>query len=145
MKTALVPTPGARWLRTEVDRLFDRIWDGDESPAVGEWIPRVDLSDSPESLTARVEVPGLDPKDIHITIENDMLTLKGEKREMSEEKKEERYLRVERAYGAFARSLRLPSHVDAAKASATFKNGLLVIVMPKAPEAKGTMVPIKVN
>jgi HSP20 family protein len=138
----MVPS-GARWLRNEMDRLFDRAWDGDDQPNFGEWVPRMDLSDSPEILTAKVEVPGIDPKDIQITLEHDMLTVRGEKR-VETERKDEKSLRTERVYGSFERKVQLPVAVDAKRVTAAFKNGLLLIEMPKAPEAKGTTVPIKV-
>jgi HSP20 family protein len=126
-----------------MDRLFDRVWDGDEFVTLGEWVPRVDLTDAPETLTARIEIPGIEPKDIHVTLEHDVLTVKGEKRAEGE-RKDEKVLRIERAYGSFERSLKLPAPVDAQKVNATFKNGLLVIEMPKAAQAKGTAIPIKV-
>jgi HSP20 family protein len=143
MRNALAPVTGARWLRNEMDRLFDRVWDGDEFVTLGEWAPRVDLTDSPEMLTARIEIPGIDPKDIQVTLVHDLLTIKGEKR-AEDDRKGEKILRVERAYGSFERSIKLPMPVDAQKVNATFKNGLLVIEMPKVPELKGMNIPIKV-
>jgi HSP20 family protein len=122
-----------------MDRLFDRAWDDE----LGEWIPQLDLSDTPEMLTARFELPGIDPKDIQITLEHDSLVIKGEKRSENEPKSEKN-LRMERVYGSFERRIKLPVSVDAKAVNATFKNGLLVIEMPKAPEAKGTPIPIKV-
>lgn len=143
MNATLVPTVGARWLRNEMDRLLDRISDGNDFPTTGEWTPRVDLSESPEAVTARLEVPGIDPKDIQLTLEHDILAIRGEKREESEQKTE-RFIRVERSYGSFARTMRLPAPVDAARVTATFKNGLLTIFMPKSAEAKGVTIPIKI-
>ncbi len=140
---ALAPAPGARWLRNEVDRLFDRIWDGEEPTSMGEWTPKVDVAESPEGLTAKLDVPGIEPKDIQVMLEHDVLTIKGEKKEEIEQKNE-RMLRVERSYGAFTRSLKLPVAVDPAKVTATFRNGVLTIVMAKAADAKGTTIPIKV-
>ncbi|HTO91683.1 MAG TPA: Hsp20/alpha crystallin family protein [Candidatus Sulfotelmatobacter sp.] len=144
MKATLVPTTGARWLRNEMDRLFDRVWDGDEFSTMGEWAPRMDVSETPDALTARIEIPGIEPKDVQVLIEHDVLTVKGEKHEEAEQKSE-KYLRLERGYGAFTRSVRLPAPVEANKVVATFKNGLLVITMPKAAEAKGVTVPIKLT
>ena len=74
MRTTMVPFTGARWLRTEMDRLFDRAWDGQDFPTFGEWAPRVDLGETAEVLTAKIEVPGIEPKDIHITLEHDILS-----------------------------------------------------------------------
>jgi HSP20 family protein len=142
MKSTMVPATGSRWIRNEVDRLLDRMWDGDDVATMGEWTPRVDLTETPEALTARIEIPGIDPKDIQVTLEHDVLSIKGEKREQVDEKKE-RFLRTERRYGSFIRTMKLPMTVDATRVMATFKNGLLEIMMPKAPEAKGTTIPIK--
>ena len=144
MKATLVPTTGARWLRNEMDRLFDRVWDGDEYPTMGEWAPRMDVSETPEAFVARVEIPGIEPKDVHVLIEHDVLTVKGEKHEEMEQKAE-KFLRLERGYGSFARSIKLAAPVDPTKVNATFKNGLLSIVMPKAAEAKGVTIPIKLT
>jgi HSP20 family protein len=127
-----------------MDRLFDRAWDGQDFPTFGEWAPRVDLGETAEALTAKIEVPGIEPKDIHITLEHDILSIKGEKR-AEVERKDEKNLRTERVYGSFERSLKLPAPVDAKRVIATFKNGLLVIEMPKSAEAKGTTIPIKIT
>lgn len=142
MKT-LAPEGGMTTLRKEMDRLFDRFWDGDETPTVGAWNPRVELSETKDTLTLRAELPGIEAKDIHIVVENGILNLQGEKRQETEEK-DERFYRAERCYGTFARSLRLPANVDAQHVTATFKNGILVVELPKTAEARGTTVPIKV-
>jgi HSP20 family protein len=86
----------------------------------------------------------MDQKDIQISLQENLLTIKGEKRQEKEEK-DERYHRVERSYGSFTRSVRLPVGVDASKVTATFKNGLLTVTMPKTVAAKGTTIPIKVE
>jgi len=84
----------------------------------------------------------MDPKEIEISLQEQLLTIKGEKKHEKEEKGEH-YHRMERSYGAFARSIRLPVPVDGSKVNATFKNGLLTITLPKTPAAKGTTIPIK--
>jgi HSP20 family protein len=89
-----------------------------------------------------MEVPGIDPKDIKISLENHVLTISGE-RKQGEEEKEERFYRVERSYGAFARSIRLPMPVDEKMVNAVFKNGVLMITVPKTEMGKGTFIPIK--
>jgi len=131
-------------LKHEMDRVFDRFLEGkwDEIPALGEWTPNMDISETKDSLVAKVEVPGMDPKDIHISLQEDLLTIKGEKKQEKEEK-DEHYHRVERAYGVFTRSVRLPVAVDASKVTASFKNGLLTITLPKTPSARGTTIPVK--
>jgi HSP20 family protein len=129
-----------------MDRLFDRFFEGkwEDFPTMGEWAPSLDLSETKESLVAKVEVPGMDPKDIQVSLQEGLLTIKGEKHQEKDEKdKDERYHRVERSYGTFTRSVWLPVAVDGSKVTATFKNGLLTVTLPKTPAAKGTMIPVK--
>ena len=140
---ALVPDGGMTSFRKEMDRFLERFWDAEETPIDGAWNPRVDLSETQEALMLKAEMPGIEPKDLQLTIENGIITLQGEKRNESEEKGE-RYYRTERNYGTFVRSLRLPANVDATKVTALFKNGVLTVTMPKAADALGTTVPIKV-
>jgi HSP20 family protein len=131
-------------LRNEMDRLFDRFWDPEvpEGPALGDWLPTLDVSETQDAVTFKVEVPGIDPKDIQITLQEQVLTIKGEKRREKEEK-DERFYRTERAWGAFARSMRLPVAVDPKKVNATFKDGLLTIHIAKALTPNGTNIPIQ--
>jgi HSP20 family protein len=144
MMRGLMPWTGMGGMKGELDRWFDRLaelkWD--EVPVLGDWAPSMDISETKDSLVVKVEVPGMDEKDIQISLQENLLTIKGEKRQEKEEK-EERYHRVERAYGAFTRSVRLPVAVDAGKVAATFKKGLLTVSLPKTLAAKGTMIPIK--
>jgi len=143
---ALTPWTGMTNFKQEMDRMLERVFEGkwDESPAVGDWAPSMDLSETKDSLVVKVEAPGMDQKDIQISLQENLLTIKGEKRQEKEEK-DERYHRVERSYGSFTRSVRLPVGVDASKVTATFKNGLLTVTMPKTVAAKGTTIPIKVE
>jgi HSP20 family protein len=141
----LVPRTGLTTLKKEMDRLFDRFWEWDfpEIPALlGEWSPRLDLSETGEAFVVKAEIPGIDPKEVEVSLQGELLTIKGEKRQEKEEKGEH-FHRVERSYGAFARSFRLPAPVDAGKVTATFKNGLLTVKLPKAPGARGTTIPVK--
>jgi len=142
---SLMPWMGAPSLKREVDRLFERFLEPDWSgfpAATGEWVPSLDLSETKEALTVKVEIPGMDSKDVQVTLQENVLTVKGEKRE-EKESKDERYHRVERTYGAFARSVRLPVAVDGSKVEAKFKNGVLTVMLPKTPGARGTTVPVK--
>jgi HSP20 family protein len=138
---ALVPETGMMTFRKEMDRLLDRLWDGDEIPSGVAWSPKVDFTETKETITVKAEIPGIEPKDVQLMLENGVLTLRGEKRQETEQK-DERFYRMERSYGSFARSLRLPANVDATKATAVFKNGVLTIVMPKTAEARGKAIPI---
>jgi HSP20 family protein len=130
--------------KKEMDRLFERflepVWT--ETPTLAAWEPKIDLAETKEALTVKAELPGVDQKDITVSLQDGMLTIKGEKEEEKEEKGKQ-YHRVERSYGAFARALRLPAAVDAAGVTATFKDGVVTITLPKAPEAKGTTIPVK--
>ena len=90
----------------------------------------------------KAEIPGVEQKDINVSLEDQVLTIKGEKHHEKEEK-DEKYHRVERSWGAFTRALRMPVAVAGDKVSATFKDGMLTIMLPKAPEAKGTTIPVK--
>jgi HSP20 family protein len=131
-------------LKREMDRLFERFFESPwaEAPALGEWAPAVDVTENKETITVKAEVPGVDPKEINVSLEGDLLTIKGEK-EQKKEEKDERQHRVERTYGAFMRSVRLPAVVDGSKVNATFKNGVVTVTLPKTPGAKGTTIPIK--
>jgi HSP20 family protein len=144
MMRALMPWTGIASMKQEMDRLFDRFFEAkwDQLPALVEWAPSMDISETKDSLVAKVEAPGMDEKDIQVALQENLLTFKCEKKQEKEEK-DEHFHRVERSYGAFTRSVRLPVAVDASKVTATFKNGLLTVTLPKTPAAKGTTIPIK--
>ena len=141
---ALTPWTGMTALRKEMDRLCDRFWESEfpEWPSFGEWTPKLDVADTKDALMVKAEVPGIDPNEIEVTVHDQVLTIKGEKKEEKEEKDEHRY-RAERSYGAFARAIRLPAPVEAGKATATFKHGVLTVKLPKGAAAKGTTIPVK--
>lgn len=141
---AMTPWTGFGSLRKEMDKLFDRFWEGDwpALPALGEWSPALEVSETKDAIMVKAEVPGMESKDIQLSLQDNVLTVRGEKRQEKEEK-EEHYYRAERSYGAFARAIRLPSAVDGSKVAATFKNGVLKVTLPKAPAAKGNVIPIK--
>ena len=140
---ALTPWTGTG-LKREMDRLFDRFFESPwtELPALGEWTPALDVTEGKDALTVKAELPGVEAKDIAVSLEGDVLTIKGEKDQKKEEK-DERQHRVERTWGAFMRSVRLPAPVDGGKVTATFKNGVITITLPKTPGAKGTTIPVK--
>ncbi|MFI5324671.1 MAG: Hsp20/alpha crystallin family protein [Candidatus Rokuibacteriota bacterium] len=144
MTHGLMPWTGFGNLKQDMDRLFDRLvaskWD--DFPTLGDWAPSMDISETKDSLVVKVEVPGMDQKDIRIALQENLLTITGEKKQEKEEK-DERYHRVERCYGAFTRGVRLPVAVDGGRVAATFRNGLLTVTLPKTPAAKGTTIPIK--
>ncbi len=143
-------------LRNQVDRLFrdfetgflqsplyrdiDSFWRRDFSFPV---TPAVDVVEKDNAFELTAEIPGLDAKNIELSLSDDVLTIKGEKNEEKEEKTKDRYV-SERRYGSFRRSLQLPSSVDAGKIEATYKSGVLTVKLPKSEEAKKkqTVIPI---
>jgi HSP20 family protein len=102
----------------------------------------VDVSETADKIVVKAEVPGLDSKDIDISLSGDILTIKGEKKSEREEK-EENYHLVERSYGSFARSIRLPVGVEADKIEASYKQGVLTVTCPKKEEVKAKPIEIK--
>lgn len=106
--------------------------------------PLVDVAEDDKSYTLTAELPGLEQKDIEVTLSNHRLTLKGEKRQEKEEKDKSYYL-SERCYGSFERSFTLPDEIDAEKLSATFSKGVLTITLPKTAEAQKQKKTIEVK
>jgi HSP20 family protein len=132
-------------LRDEMNRLFDSFWRGDFLPerfTFARTFPSVEVSETDEEVVVRAEVPGLEAKDIDLSITGDTLVIKGEKKEEKEEKKKEYYHR-EMHYGAFSRSVPLPSAVDVEKVQAECKKGVLVITFGKIPSEKARKIAIK--
>jgi HSP20 family protein len=105
------------------------------------WVPPVDIYETENEIVVRADLPGIDPNDIDIRIENNVLTIKGERR-MQQEVKEENYYRGEAAYGTFNRSFTLPSAVDEDKINAEFRVGVLKITLPKKEQAKPKQIKV---
>ena len=134
-----------------MNTLFDDFFSGfDVTPrsfagkGFGAFSPSVDVKESEGEFTIRAELPGVEEKDIEVTVTGDSVTIKGEKNEEKEDKSESYYY-MERSYGSFNRVIPLSAETDADKAQASFKNGVLNITIPKSQAAKekGTKVPIK--
>ena len=106
------------------------------------WAPALDISERKDAYLVTVEVPGVEPEDLDITMEDGLLTIKGE-RQFTSESSEQQFHRVERRYGAFRRSITLPAQVQADQIEATFDNGVLQIVVPKAEEAKPKRIQVR--
>ncbi len=106
--------------------------------------PVLDVSEDGKNVTVKAELPGMDAADVEILIQDNILTLKGEKK-FEEEKKGERFHMIERGYGAFTRALTLPAEVDEDKAQASFEKGLLVVTLPKVGKAKAKAKKIEVG
>jgi HSP20 family protein len=141
---ALTPWRGMDVLRREMDRVFDRFFEPrwDEVESAGEWAPKVDVSETKDAVVVKAEIPGVEQKDINVSLQDQVLTITGEKHQEKEEKSE-KYHRVERSWGAFTRALPMPVAVSGDKVTASFKDGMLTVTLPKAPEAKGTTIPVK--
>ena len=116
---------------------------GEEEITKGAWVPAVDIYETHESLILKAELPGITKEDVSVEVEDNTLTLKGEKK-FEAEVKEENYHRVERSYGNFQRSFTLPATVDQEKVKAKFKDGILEIRLPKVEEAKPKQIKVEV-
>jgi HSP20 family protein len=142
-------TPSGDVLRDRLERMFNQAFGdltptgvGSEDVSTRRWAPAVDIRETDEALTLVAELPGLKREDVTITLENNVLTLSGE-RKFEKEAKQENYHRIERAYGSFARSFTLPNNVKADQVQAAFKDGVLSITLPKVEEAKPRKIEIK--
>lgn len=139
------PFRDLRNLQEEVNRLFTgnagRTFD-DEGIARGSWSPSVDIYENKEQIVLEAELPGMNREDFDLTVENNVITLRGERRF---EKKEDtdNYHRVERAYGSFTRSFTLPNSVSGEGASADYRNGVLRVTLPKREETKARRIEVK--
>jgi HSP20 family protein len=115
---------------------------GDDTIASGAWAPAVDIYETPETIEMTFEVPGVNQKDIKVNIENNLLTVSGE-RKFEHEDRHNNYHRVERSYGDFQRSFTLPSTIDPNKINAVFENGLLRLTLQKRPETQPRAIEVK--
>lgn len=134
-------------LQDRMNRLFNEQFaniGSEESLAVGSFVPAVDVYEDEHAIQLKFEVPGLDENDIDIRLENNVLTVKGE-RKIDKETKEENYRRVERRYGTFTRSFTLPNTVSAESVSAGYDKGVLTIALPKKEAAKPKQIKIDVG
>jgi HSP20 family protein len=132
-------------LQEQVNRLFETGFRGrsDES-ALTTWAPSVDIYETENELVLKADLPEVAEKDIDIHVENNMLTVRGE-RKFEQKVKEENYLRIERTYGSFSRSFSLPNTVDTDAIKAEYKNGVLTVSMPKRAESKPKQVKISTS
>jgi HSP20 family protein len=143
----LVPFRDFERMRRETDRFWDSFFEVGprrRTEEGGEWFPSLDVSETKNDLIVKAELPGMDPKDIDISLSDGTLIIKGERKQEKEEK-EENYQLIERSYGSFTRSIRLPKEVKRDKISASYKNGILKVTLPKSEEAKTKEVKIKVE
>jgi HSP20 family protein len=149
------PTVPDFWqaFRGDMDRLFDRFGNGFGLPSFprffdvesnGASVPAVDVAETDNAYTITAELPGMDEKDIDVTVSGDTITIKGEKKQEKEEKNKNYYV-SERSYGMFQRSLALPPGIDRDKIAADFAKGVLTLMLPKSAEAQQQQKKIEVK
>ena len=135
---------------SEMDDMFDRYtkavgWPrrgSQELMATGDWAPRVDISETDHEFIIKAEIPEVGKEDLKVTVDNNVLTIRGERKQEKEEK-DKKFHRVERYYGTFARSFTLPENVDQAKIEASFKDGMLNLRLPKTGEVRAKEIEVK--
>jgi HSP20 family protein len=144
----LTPFTDLETLQREMNRLFDfslsRPGYDDTSLLGGQWAPLVDIYDSKDNLVVKADLPGLSKDDIQVAIQENILTISGEKKQELNIREDE-YLRTERFYGSFHRAITLPTEVDRTKVQANFKDGILELILPKKEEAKPQQIKIDVK
>ena len=131
-------------LQDRMNRLFDdagRGWRADEPAATTTWSPAVDIFETEGEIIVKAELPGMERKEITLHLENNVLSLRGE-RKFEKETKDENYHRIERSYGAFSRSFSIPATVDDENIRAEYKDGVLNIVLPKKEQARAKQIKI---
>jgi HSP20 family protein len=132
-------------LQDQVNRLFETSCKANaDSSALTTWAPAVDIYETENELVIKADLPDVVEKDVDVRVENTMLTIRGE-RKFEESVKEDNYLRIERAYGSFSRSFSLPNTVNTDAIQATYKDGVLKVVLPKRAESKPKQVKINVT
>lgn len=133
-------------MRKDVERLFDRMWmefGSTLSSGLTTLGPSLDIFETEDSLVVRVELPGVDPKDVQLSVKGRTLKLHGEKK-LEHVRTDVRFHRVERRFGSFSRSVELPCAVEVDEINATYEKGVLMIVMPKCKDRDGKGVKVKV-
>ena len=132
-------------LQEQVNRLFETSYRGrGDNSALTTWAPAVDIYETENELVLKADLPEVNERDLDIQIENNMLTIRGE-RTFDHEVKEDNYLRIERTYGAFSRSFSLPNTVNPEAIKAEYKNGVLRVELPKRAESKPRQVKVNVG
>jgi HSP20 family protein len=130
-------------LQNRVNSLFRTLNEGETPVAASSFIPAVDIYEDPEKVVLKLEVPGIDQKDLSVNIENNTLTVKGE-RKFEADEKEQNFQRIERSYGSFIRAFTLPTTVNTEDVAASYNAGVLKLELHKKPEAQPKQIEIKV-
>ena len=132
----------------DIDRLWNDFFKGyglePFTDRLGQFSPTIDVKEDEKEIKVQAELPGMDEQDIDIALNRDSLTIKGEKKEETEEKEKD-YYRMERSYGSFTRTIPLPEEIDTDKAEARFKKGVLTVTLPKTEETRKKTKKIKVE
>ncbi|MDP8223266.1 MAG: Hsp20/alpha crystallin family protein [Candidatus Lernaella stagnicola] len=130
----------------DMNRLFDSFWTGRAATEgiAGAWTPAVNIYEDDDRYTVSVALPGLTESDVHVNIENNMLTISGE-RKLENEDAQENYKRIEQYYGEFTRSFALPNTIDTEQVEATMDKGVLHVALPKRAETKPRSIEVKVH
>jgi HSP20 family protein len=147
MRTRWNPFKELQELETRWQSIFP-LWTatgngGKEAMTVAEWSPLVDIMEDEKEYLIKVELPEMKKEEVKLTVENDVLTISGE-RKCAKEEKGEKHHRIERAYGSFLRSFSLPEDADGSKVSADYKDGILRVHLPKSEKAKPKAIEVKV-
>jgi HSP20 family protein len=136
---------GLSGLQEQVNRLFDTSFPGrSDNSAITTWAPAVDIYETENELVVKADLPDVNDKDLDVRIENNTLTIRGE-RKFEKKVSDENYLRVERTYGSFSRSFSLPNTVNNEAIKADYKNGVLTVELPKRAESKPKQVKVNVT
>jgi HSP20 family protein len=141
----LEPFRGLSTLQDQFNRLLNESFRNHaEESALTTWAPAVDIYETTNELVVKADLPDVNEKDIDVRVENNLLTIRGE-RKFEKSVSEENFLRVERSYGAFSRSFSLPNTVNAEAIGAEYKNGVLTVTLPKREESKPRQVKVTAN
>ena len=138
------PFRGAATLHEHLNRVFGEGFGRGEESNLTTWAPAVDILENEHELVVKADVPDVDPKDLDIRVENNILTIRGERR-FQKQVNENNYLRVERSYGSFARSFSLANTVNSEAIKADYQNGVLTLNIPKREEAKPKQIKVNVG
>jgi HSP20 family protein len=139
------PFRGATTLQEQINRVFgDVVGRMGEESNLTPWAPAVDIYETENELVVKADLPDVNPQDLDIRVENNILTIRGE-RKFENKVNEENYLRVERAYGSFSRSFSLANSVKSEAIKADYQDGVLTLILPKREEAKPKQIKVNVN
>lgn len=131
-------------MRDDMDRLFDTFFGSNVDNPEGFWKPAIDIEESNGNLVVNAEIPGMTKEEIKVSVQDDVLTISGE-RKRENEKKDKMFHRIERCYGEFHRMIRLPATVDVDKVKAAYKDGVLQVILPKPESLKPKNIDVEIN